>query len=284
MSTKTKVLDVLNEKPDVISRSILSELIEKNCDIRVFEVVDSTNSYAKEVHVSNKPLVVVANEQTKGRGRLGREFYSPSSKGIYMTIAFEPDFEIDKAMLITTLTAVAVCHAFEEVIGVEPKIKWVNDIYMDNKKVCGILTEAQSNSKLGAIDKMIVGIGINCFVQDFPDSIKDRATYIKNPQKDFDRNALIAAVTNNFFQLVENFDPQKLLRDYKSRSMILGQPILIYGTSQSALPENGGRGIKARAIDIDENGGLVVEYLEGAMKLQKETITSGEVTIRKDFY
>lgn len=284
MSTKTKVLDVLNEKPDVISRSILSELIEKNCDIRVFEVVDSTNSYAKEVHVSNKPLVVVANEQTKGRGRLGREFYSPSSKGIYMTIAFEPDFEIDKAMLITTLTAVAVCHAFEEVIGVEPKIKWVNDIYMDNKKVCGILTEAQSNSKLGAIDKMIVGIGINCFVQDFPDSIKDHATYIKNPQKDFDRNALIAAVTNNFFQLVENFDPQKLLRDYKSRSMILGQPILIYGTSQSALPENGGRGIKARAIDIDENGGLVVEYLEGAMKLQKETITSGEVTIRKDFY
>lgn len=284
MSTKTKVLDVLNEKPDVISRSVLSELIEKNCDIRVFEVVDSTNSYAKEVHVSNKPLVVVANEQTKGRGRLGREFYSPSSKGIYMTIAFEPDFEIDKAMLITTLTAVAVCHAFEEVIGVEPKIKWVNDIYMDNKKVCGILTEAQSNSKVGAIDKMIVGIGINCFVQDFPDSIKDRATYIKNPQKDFDRNALIAAITNNFFQLVENFDPQKLLRDYKSRSMILGQPILIYGTSQSALPENGGRGIKARAIDIDENGGLVVEYLEGAMKLQKETITSGEVTIRKDFY
>lgn len=284
MSTKTKVLDVLNEKPDVISRSILSELIEKNCDIRVFEVVDSTNSYAKEVHVSNKPLVVVANEQTKGRGRLGREFYSPSSKGIYMTIAFEPDFEIDKAMLITTLTAVAVCHAFEEVIGVKPKIKWVNDIYMDNKKVCGILTEAQSNSKVGAIDKMIVGIGINCFVQNFPDSIKDRATYIKNPQKDFDRNTLIAAVTNNFFQLVENFDPQKLLRDYKSRSMILGQPILIYGTSQSALPENGGRGIKARAIDIDENGGLVVEYLEGAMKLQKETITSGEVTIRKDFY
>lgn len=284
MSTKTKVLDVLNEKPDVISRSILSELIEKNCDIRVFEVVDSTNSYAKEVHVSNKPLVVIANEQTKGRGRLGREFYSPSSKGIYMTIAFEPDFEIDKAMLITTLTAVAVCHAFEEVIGVKPKIKWVNDIYMDNKKVCGILTEAQSNSKAGAIDKMIVGIGINCFVQNFPDSIKDRATYIKNPQKDFDRNTLIAAVTNNFFQLVENFDPQKLLRDYKSRSMILGQPILIYGTSQSALPENGGRGIKARAIDIDENGGLVVEYLEGAMKLQKETITSGEVTIRKDFY
>lgn len=284
MSTKSKVLDVLNEKTDVISCFILSELIEKNCDIQVLEVVDSTNSYAKKVHVSNKPLVVVANEQTKGRGRLGREFYSPSSKGIYMTIAFEPNFGIDKAMLITPLTAVAVCHAFEEVIGVEPKIKWVNDIYMDNKKVCGILTEAQSSTTAGVIDKMIVGIGINCFVQDFPDSIKDRATYIKNPQKDFDRNALIAAVTNNFFQLVENFDPQKLLKDYKSRSMILGQPILIYGTSQSALPENGGHGIKARAIDIDENGGLVVEYLEGAMRLQKETITSGEVTIRKGFY
>lgn len=284
IDSKTSIGYRFIEKSDVISSSVLEELIQKNCDIRVLDVIDSTNSYAKEFQVSNKPLLVVANEQTKGRGRLGREFYSPSSKGIYMTIAFEPDFGIDKAMLITTLTAVAVCQAFEAVVGIGPKIKWVNDIYMDNKKVCGILTEAESNFETGTISKIIVGIGINCFEQEFPDSIKDRATYIKNPQKEFDRNALIAAVTNKFFQLVDSFDPTKLLRDYKSRSMILGQPILIYGTSQSALPENGGRGIKARAIDIDENGGLVVEYLEGVMSRQMETITSGEVTIRKDFY
>jgi BirA family biotin operon repressor/biotin-[acetyl-CoA-carboxylase] ligase len=201
-----------------------------------------------------------------------------------MTLAFEPDFGIDKAMLITSLTAVAVCKAFEETIGIGPKIKWVNDIYLQGQKVCGILTEAESNFETGRISKIIVGIGINCFEQEFPEDIKDKATYIKNPQKEFDRNQLIASIVNKFFDLVDNFDKKQLLRDYKVRSMILGQPILIYGTSQSALPENGGRGIKARAIDIDENGGLVVEYLEGFMSRQMETITSGEVTIRQDYY
>lgn len=272
------------EKVDTLSSSVLTDLIDKPCKVQVFDVIDSTNNYAKALGDVIVPTLIVANEQTKGRGRLGRSFYSPSSKGIYMTIAFEPDFGIDKAMLITSLTAVAVCKAFEETVGVGPKIKWVNDIYLQEQKVCGILTEAESNFETGTISKIIVGIGINCFEQEFPDEIKDKATYIKTPQKDYDRNQLIASVVNKFFELTDNFDRVKLLRDYKSRSMILGQPILIYGTNHSALPENGGRGIKARAIDIDENGGLVVEYLEGVMSRQMETITSGEVTVRKDYY
>ena len=272
------------EAVDTLSASVITDMVSKPCKVHVFDVIDSTNTYAKGIEDVSTPTLIIANEQTKGRGRLGRSFYSPSEKGIYMTIAFEPDFGIDKAMLITSLTAVAVCKAFEETIGIGPKIKWVNDIYLQGQKVCGILTEAESNFETGNISKIIVGIGINCFEQEFPEDIKDKATFIKNPVKDFDRNQLIAAVTNKFFELVENFDKTKLLRDYKSRSMILGQPILIYGTNQSALPENGGRGIKARAIDIDENGGLVVEYLEGVMSRQMETITSGEVTIRQDYY
>lgn len=274
----------LVESADVLSASVLTYLIDKPCKVHVFDSIDSTNTYAKTLDCNSSVNIVVANEQTKGRGRLGRSFHSPSSKGIYMTISFEPDFGIDKAMLITSLTAVAVCKAFEETVGIGPKIKWVNDIYIQEKKVCGILTEAESNFETGTISKIIVGIGINCFEQEFPDDIKDRATYITNPQKEYERNQLIAAITNKFFELVDNFDKIKLLRDYKSRSMILGQPILIYGTNHSALPENGGRGVKARAIDIDENGGLVVEYLEGMMSHQMETITSGEVTIRKDYY
>ena len=274
----------LVEAVDVVSASVLTDLIAKPCKVQVLDVVDSTNNYAKALGDVPTPTLIVANEQTKGRGRLGRSFYSPSAKGIYMTLAFEPDFGIDKAMLITSLTAVAVCKAFEETIGIGPKIKWVNDIYLQGQKVCGILTEAESNFETGRISKIIVGIGINCFEQEFPEDIKDKATYIKNPQKEFDRNQLIASIVNKFFDLVDNFDKKQLLRDYKVRSMILGQPILIYGTSQSALPENGGRGIKARAIDIDENGGLVVEYLEGFMSRQIVTITSGEVTIRQDYY
>ena len=97
---------------------------------------------------------------------------------------------------------------------------------------------------------------------------------------DLARGELAAAIANTFFELTDSFDRRRILRDYKSRSMILGQPVLLYGTSFGELPENGGRGIRARAIDIDENGGLVVEYLEGRRAREMETVTSGEVTVR----
>ena len=267
---------------DILSAHIIADLLDKNCVVQVLDIVDSTNTYAKTLECSESPALVVANEQTNGRGRLGRSFYSPSSKGIYMTIAFKPNFDLERILLMTPLAAVAVCKAFEEVAGVQPKIKWVNDIYLQEQKVCGILTEAESDIDSGNIGKIIVGIGINCFEQEFPDDIKDRATFIKNPSKDYDRNTLIASLTNKFFELLDNFDKTTLMNEYKSRSMLLGQTVLIYGTNHSALPENGGKGIKAKAIDIDENGGLVVEYLEGPMINRIESITSGEVTIRPD--
>ena len=99
---------------------------------------------------------------------------------------------------------------------------------------------------------------------------------------DFTRSQLAAAIIRYFFTTLEEFDKRTILRDYRSRSLILGEQILVYGASYGALPENGGQGIKARAIDIDENGGLVVEYMEGRHAREMDTITSGEVTIRKD--
>ncbi len=274
MSTETKATDIL----DI---TFLIDKIEKPCVVRVFDTIDSTNNYAKEAIGISSPALIVANRQTGGRGRLGRSFYSPAAKGIYMSIVIKPDFGIDKVLLITPLAAVAVCKALEEITGLKPQIKWVNDIYLDDKKVCGILTEAQNDTS-GIIDKIIVGIGLNCFEQEFPCEIKDRATYINGSLKDFDRNTLIATITNNFFELLENFDKTSLLDDYKSRSLLLGKNILVYGTHQNALPENGGQGIRAKALDIDENGGLVVEYLDGPLKSQRESITSGEVTIRTE--
>ncbi len=284
IEAKSSVGYRLIETADVLSAACIKDKLDVNCKVHVLDKIDSTNNYAKTLDFSGIPNIIIAEEQTKGRGRLGRSFHSPSAKGIYMTISFEPNFGLDKAMLITALSAVAVCKSFEEVVGIGPKIKWVNDIYLQGKKVSGILTEAESNFETGAISRINVGIGINCFEQNFPDEIKDKAAYIGEGTKEYSRNDLIAAIVNSFFDLIENFNRQKLLRDYKSRSMILGLPIRIYGTSQSALPENGGRGVKARAIDIDENGGLVVEYLEGVMSRQMETITSGEVTIRNDEY
>lgn len=274
----------LLQKSDVLSAEYIQDKLSFPCKVHILDLVDSTNDYSKTLTGLSTPNIVIANEQTKGKGRLGRSFYSPASKGIYMTIAFEPNFGLDKAMLVTTISALAVCQAFESTVGLGPKIKWVNDIYLGDKKVCGILTEAESNFETGKINKILLGIGINCFEQEFPEELSQKATYIENAPREYTRNDLIAAVIEKFFELINNFDKKKMLRDYKSRSMILGEQILIFGTSHSALPENGGRGIKARAIDIDENGGLVVEYLEGRHAREMDTITSGEVTIRKDYY
>lgn len=282
IESKTSVGYRLIQKGDVLSAGCIKEALHFPCKIILLETVDSTNNYAKRMGDISMPNLIISKEQTQGRGRLGRSFYSPISKGLYMTIVFEPDFGLDKSMLITAISALAVCQAIEEVVGVGPKIKWVNDIYLQDKKICGILTEAESNFETGNISRIIVGIGVNCFEQVFPESIQGKATYLQNPKNEFTRNDLAAAIVNKFFALLDNFDKKQLLREYKSRSMILGEQILLYGTSYGQMPENGGRGVKARAIDIDENGGLVVEYLEGRRSREMDVITSGEVTVRKD--
>ncbi len=270
---------------DIISRDVLANKITHPCNIHVFEKIDSTNNYAKTLDVSGGPHLIIASEQTAGRGRLGRSFYSPAEKGIYMSLAFEPHFDLDKSLFVTTLSAVAMCRAIEEATGLNPKIKWVNDIYLNGKKLAGILTEAESNFESGKIQKIIVGIGVNCFSCDMPEEIQDVATCIEAGSTNFNRNALIAAFCNQFFDMIENFDQQAILRDYKRRSFIIGEQILIFNP---AIAREIGRrderlhdGIRARAIDIDENGGLVVEFLEGRLSREMRTLTSGEITVRK---
>ena len=135
----------LMEQSDIITKDYLAENLTVPCRIQIHDVLDSTNRVARELEpsdVADKPHLIIANEQTKGRGRLGRSFWSPPSTGLYMTLAFRPNFGLDKAMLITTIAAVAVCRAMDQVTGLRPKIKWVNDIYLGDKKVCGIMTEA----------------------------------------------------------------------------------------------------------------------------------------------
>lgn len=270
---------------DIISKDVLAGEINHPCCIHIFDKIDSTNNYGKKIHVENTPHLIVASEQTAGRGRLGRNFYSPAEKGIYMSLVFEPDFDLDKSLFVTTIAAVAACKAIEDAGGLRPKIKWVNDIYLNGKKLAGILTEAESNFESGKIQKIIVGVGINCFACDYPEEIREIATCLENPVDGFNRNMLIAGFCNYFFDMIENFNQPKILREYKNRSFVLGEQILIFnpaiarqiGRSDDKLHD----GIRARAIDIDENGGLVVEFLEGRMSRQMQTLTSGEITIRK---
>lgn len=284
IESKASVGYRLFQAGDLLSAEYIREKLSFPCKIHILDKVDSTNNYAKKIEDLSCPHLIIAKEQTKGKGRMGRYFYSPPVPNLYMSIVFKPDFDLSRAMFVTTLSALAVCRSIEEVAGVGPKIKWVNDIYINGKKVCGILTEAESNFESGIIDKIVIGIGINCFPQNFPEEISEKAAFIENPKKEFSRNQLAAAITEKIFSLLNDFNKRQILMEYKSRSMILGEQILLYGSSYGALPENGGLGIKARAIDIDENGGLVVEYMEGRHAREMDTVTSGEVTIRKDIF
>ena len=187
-----------------------------------FLTLDSTNLEAKRLILSGEklPFCVVADSQTNGRGRLSRSFYSPNKTGLYFTIALPfSDFEITT---ITAKTAVAVCKALEE-IKVTPGIKWVNDIYLNNRKICGILAEAVNDIETGRISSIIIGIGINVTTVDFPRELSEIAGSI---QKDIDKNMLMDRITINLLDLIYN--TTDFLSYYKSRSIILN----ISGTSK----------------------------------------------------
>ena len=156
----------------------------KNIPITVYKTIESTNSEAKLLAVQNAEhgTIVVSEEQTKGRGRFGRDFFSPSDSGIYMSIILKPKLNMENAVLITTAAAVAICDAIEKFTNKVSRIKWVNDIFIGDRKVCGILTEAVTNFESGMMESVIVGIGINVKTknEDFPLELQDTAGSIFN--------------------------------------------------------------------------------------------------------
>ena len=276
--------------------SIISEL-KYPTQLCVFDSIDSTNTYASnnsEKITVDKPLLVVANKQTNGRGRMGRKFFSPPGTGLYMTIGIKPKFAIDKALYVTIATAVAVSRAVEEIADVKTKVKWVNDIFVNNKKICGILTEAGANLETGKIDTILIGIGINCFSPaSVPPEIRDSIGAISKSRNSFSRSKLAALIYNNTIEILKELEPKeqnslaifetptsgaggpKFLQEYRLRSNVLGKRISIF-------PYQGATPIAANAIDIDDNGGLVVEYMEGPKMRQIESLTTGEISIRVD--
>lgn len=265
---------LFTKKDNRLSFDAITTHLRYPCELKVFDVTDSTNNVAKESHVGLKPLMVVADRQTAGRGRLGRSFASPGGSGIYMTLALRPTFDLDKSLYVTMAVAVAVCRAIERVAGIKTRIKWVNDIFYQQKKVCGILTEAQTNFETGKIDTLIIGIGVNCFPGSLPEELKDIAGCLADTDA-FSRAELAAEIANEALDILEDLNSMAFLREYRSKCFILGKNIYIH-------PNLDNRSIRARAIDIDDNGGLVVEYMEGRKMRQMETLTTGEVSIRLD--
>ncbi|MFA9422374.1 MAG: biotin--[acetyl-CoA-carboxylase] ligase [Sedimentibacter sp.] len=261
---------------DVISSEGINIFLNdkyKNIPITIYKSIDSTNTQAK-VQIMNNAVhgtVIISEEQTKGRGRFGRDFFSPSQSGIYMSIILKPNLNVTDSVLITTAAAVAVSNAIEKFTEKTPQIKWVNDIYINNKKVCGILSEAVLDFESGAVGSIIVGIGLNVKTkeEEFPKELQDIAGSIFYGDEKFClRNQLAAEIINQVLSLSEDLANKKFLEVYKERSMILGEYIIYYKNNEW---------FEGYALDIDEYGGLVIINKDG----QKETLQSGEVSIKK---
>ncbi len=262
---------------DVLSAEGIKTFLHSNnkkeeLQIEVRNVTGSTNQDAKLAAANGAPhgSVFIANEQTMGRGRRGRNFISMPGNGIYMSIILKPLLNASDAIYITTAASVAVYRAIKKVTSKDTQIKWVNDLYFEGKKVCGILTEAVTNCETGLIDSIILGIGVNfnIRVEQIPADLKGIAGALYyGDTSGVSRNQLVAEILHQVLQLCMDSDNREFLNDYRENSLVLGREISILGFCEPK---------KAIAVGIEENGGLIVEYEDG----KKETLHTGEVSIR----
>jgi len=235
-----------------------------------YNTIDSTNLKAKQLAKEGAPggTVVVAGMQTGGRGRLGRSFASAEG-GMYLSAILRPRCTPDKLMHLTCAAGVAACRAVERVSGIRPDIKWINDLVYGGKKLGGILTELGINSS-GSVDYAIVGIGINCRQKGFPEELQKIATSLsKITNAPCSPDQLTAALIEELCSMdaVLLTEKKAIMRAYRDRCITLGKEIsLLRGEEIS----------HGKALDIDDDGGLVVEFSDGSVK----TVSSGEVSVR----
>ena len=257
---------------DILSVQGIQKYLESACSqikLTVLPAAASTNALLREEAAAGAPegCVLIAGSQTNGRGRTGRSFYSPPDTGLYMSLLLRPSrCPAQKAKKYTIMAAVAACHAIESLSDKKPVIKWGNDIYMDGKKVSGILTEASVGLEDGFLDYVILGIGINVYSPQngFPDELKDKAGAVFSEAMDDGKNRLAAAFLNCFMTLCQSPESPFYKEDYRKRSFLIGKKILVL------LPEGTK---KAAALDIDEDCRLIVRYEDGTIA----ALDSGEV-------
>lgn len=263
----------LEDINDVLSKSEIENFIgplAEKLDITVKQTVTSTNAVLKENAAALKEgAILIAAEQTSGRGRFARKFYSPDGSGIYMSIFLRPQLAAENSVLITTAAAVAVAKAAEELSGRKAGIKWVNDVLMDGKKICGILTEAALDIESGKLDYAVLGIGLNAYEPDggFPDEIKNIAGAIFDEKNNSLKNQLAAKIITYFFEFYSSLEKRSFLEAYKEKSIVIGKKILVI---------SGDKKIPATAIGIDENCRLEVCYENG----KKDILSSGEISTK----
>lgn len=233
-----------------------------NTTVVTYDVTDSTNTRAIALaETVDGNILVAAEEQTGGKGRQGKSFYSPAASGIYFSLIIRPEGKLDDIVSVTSSAAVAVAKTIEEMTGLDPKIKWVNDIYLNGKKVCGILV--QSIVKSGEIKGLCIGIGVNISTEKFPDDIGQRAGSLG---VEIDRNIFVAKVSQRLISFSENVGDKAYLDYYRRKSCVIGKKIKFYENNVEHF---------AKAVGIDDNAWLIVDE-----NGEKKALSSGEITIR----
>ena len=273
-----------------------------DCHIECFKEIDSTNTYAKRILAECGNLrntegeltnagqkyhkaIIVAESQSAGRGRLGRTFVSPEKTGIYISVIYAPKGGITNPARLTACAAVAICRAIKNIFGeaaldsVLPQIKWINDIFVGGKKVCGILAEGVANFESGMIEAAVVGMGIN--IKKNKSAFEGQLADVVGTLEDatsakISRIDIAAEVAGQVLKIFEEDASSEaahkaIIKEYKEASFLIGRELTVYpliGDEKSSY--------KATATDIDDNAGLIVTLEDGS----KRTLSSGEVSLK----
>lgn len=262
----------LSSDTDIVSAESISKYLKYNLDITVLSEIDSTNNYLKKLASDGEKegKLVVACKQTGGKGRMGRSFYSPDNTGIYFSLLLRPNFPIEQSLLLTVMSAVAVAETVKDYSEADIKIKWVNDVYADGKKLCGILTEGSISLENNGLDYAVIGIGINIVEPKggFPQDIIDVATSVfpgKKAPSDA-KSKIVGEVINRIFDMYYSKDTT-FIEKYQNMSYLDGKEINII---------NSDRVESAVVLRIDENCRLVVKTGNGDIK----KLSSGDVSVK----
>lgn len=245
----------------------IKEQLSFDCEVELLETIDSTNLYLKRKGAVARDMLVVAKTQTAGKGRHGKSFYSDEN-GIYMSLLINKTIPVKDIYLLTVSAAVAVAEALNDLFGIDAKIKWVNDIYCGNKKLCGILCEGVLNSE-GCYERSIIGIGINVFKSPFPAEINDIATSLENfvDSSRIDKKEIVSNVSNRLFDLIFHSAPTEIVERYRHASLMIGREIAVLTAEGS---------YRATVLDIDQTAQLVIRKETGEIL----SLNSGEISIK----
>ena len=253
--------------PERISSDIETEFIGKN--IKFFDSLDSTNTYCLEHSEELEDgSIVIAKEQTVGKGRLGRVWKSRPGDGIWMSIILKPEIPLYMSPFMTLISGAAIVEALEK-FGVDAGIKWPNDIILNGKKLCGILTEMKA--QVERIECIVTGMGINTYTEKFPDELKEKATSLKIEGYEINGEELIKEILTSFEKMympyVISGNKDKALEICRKKSVLIGKKVRVIEKGETEEVE---------CINIDDNGNLIVKKADGTEK----RIFSGEVSVR----